>query len=273
LSGYELPAISKQRNVVENLKYNYKMIDDLKKYLKEIIYERTTSPLYGTLITSWLIWNWRIIYISFFVSESKIKGNKIDYIITNYSDTEHIVIYPLISTFLLLTIIPFLSNGAYWFSLNFNKWKIDQKNIVDKKQLLSLEQSITLREEIARQEERFGKLIENKNLEISQLQTQLNEYREKIPNVTLENLLNSEKIIDDSEIHKLSERIKTNPKELTQYEMILLLVQGGQYLTDRNDIDSKFIALMESYDLIENRGNGKYNLTAQGKRFQKLMLE
>ncbi|MFB3390278.1 hypothetical protein [Flavobacterium sp. LAR06] len=44
-----------------------------------------------------------------------------------------------------------------------------------KKQLLSLEQSIALCEEVERQEERFGKLVENKNLEISQLQTQSEE--------------------------------------------------------------------------------------------------
>lgn len=244
------------------------MIDDLKKSFNEIIYERTTSPFYGTLITSWLIWNWRIIYLTFFISEAKIKENKIEYIIANYSDIEHIVVFPLISTILLLTLIPFISNGAFWLSLKFNKWKVDQKNIVDKKQLLSIEQSIALREEVERQEERFGKLVENKNLEISQLQTQLEEYKN-----------NKSSILDgipqtiESDIAKLAERIKTTPKELKQYETMLLLLQSSYQLTERGDIDSKFIALLESYDLIENRGNGVFKFTDLGRKFQKLMLE
>jgi len=66
------------------------MLDDIKKSLNEIIYERTTSPLYGTLIISWLIWNWRIVYLTFFISEKKITKNKIDFILSNYSDIHHI---------------------------------------------------------------------------------------------------------------------------------------------------------------------------------------
>ncbi len=131
------------------------MIDDIKKSFNEIIYERTTSPFYGTLISSWIIWNWKILYLTFFISEKKITTNKIDFIIANYSQIEHILIYPLISTFLLLTVIPFIANGAFWISLRFTKWKVDQKNYIDKKQLLTVEQSIELREEIAKQEERY----------------------------------------------------------------------------------------------------------------------
>jgi hypothetical protein len=248
------------------------MIDDLKKSFNEIIYERTTSPLYGTIITSWLIWNWRIIYLIFFVSEKKIEGHKIDYILDNYSNIEHILIFPLISTILLITVVPFLSNGAFWLSLKFNKWKVDQKNKVDKKQLLTLEQSISLREEISKQEERSGKLVENKNLEIAQLQNQLEEYKNNKP-TALETVINSAQHDAYSDIEKLAERIKTDQKELNQYEKVLSLIQAGYQLTDRGDIDVKFIALLESYDVIENKANGVYKFTDLGKKLQKLMLE
>jgi len=248
------------------------MINDLKKSLNEIIYERTTSPFYGTIITSWLIWNWRIIYLTFFISEKKIEGHKIDYILNNYSDLEHILIYPLISTLVIITIIPFVSNGTFWLSLKFNKWKVDQKNIVEKKQLLTLEQSISLREEIAKQEERFGKLVENKNLEINQLQSQLEELKNSKSTV-FETIMNSIPESSTSDIEKLAERIKTNQKELKQYEKALLLMQSGYQLTDRNDVDSKFIALLESYDIIESKGNGIYKFTDLGRKLQKIMLE
>jgi hypothetical protein len=248
------------------------MIDDLKKSFNEIIYERTTSPFYGTIITSWLIWNWRIIYLTFFVSEKKIDGHKINYILDNYSDIEHILIFPLISTILLITIFPFLSNGAFWLSLKFNKWKVDEKNKVDNKQLLTLEQSISLREEISKQEERFGKLVENKNLEIAQLQSQLEEYKNNKP-TALETVFNSAQQDAFSDIKKLAERIKTNQKELNQYEKVLMLIQVGYQLTERSDVEVKFIALLESYDVIENKVNGVYKFTDLGKKLQKLMLE
>ena len=245
------------------------MIDDLKKSINEIIYERTTSPFYGTLITSWLIWNWKIFYLSFFISENRINGNKIDYIINNCSEIEHILTYPIISSIIILTLVPFVSNGAFWLSLKFNKWRIDQKNIVDMKQLLSIEQSIELREEISKQEERFAKLVASKNLEITQLQSQLEKYHDSIniaPNII-------ETAYNESELLKLSERIKANTKESQQFEKILSLVQQGYRLAGREDIDSKFISLLESYDLIENKGNGGYKITSVGKKFQKVMLQ
>lgn len=145
------------------------MIEELKKSLSAILYERTTSPFYGTLLISWLIWNWKIVYLTVFISESKINTDKINYITNNFNDVHCLLIYPLISTVILLTVVPFISNGAYWLSLKFNKWKKDQKNIVEMKQLLTLEQSIKLREQISEQEKRFERLLENKNQEIDQL--------------------------------------------------------------------------------------------------------
>lgn len=248
------------------------MIDDLKKSLNEIIYERTTSPFYGTIITSWLIWNWRIIYLTFFVSEKRIKGHKIDYILDNYSDVEHIIIYPLISTLFLLTVIPFLSNGAFWLSLKFNKWKVDQKNIVDKKQLLSVEQSIELREQIAKQEERFAKLVEDKNLEIKQLNFELQEYR-KINTPTLDDVVDitSKKGNSDSELNDFVERLKKNDKELKEYERVIDYIQKGYTPVDKTDVTSKFITLLESYDIINRNPSGSYSVTEIGKKFYRLV--
>nr|WP_297306706.1 hypothetical protein [uncultured Flavobacterium sp.] len=250
------------------------MLSDIKKSFNEIIYERTTSPFYGTLICSWLIWNWKIIYLTLFISEDKLCENKIDYIIKNYSQSENIIWYPLASTILILTIIPFLSNGAYWLSLIFNKWKVEKKNEVDRKQLLSLEQSIELREEMSSQEEKFGKLIESKNKEIDLLKLKLSEYN---------NDLNSKKSTkseeDDSlnhinvDVNYLSERIRENTNEKEQFEYIMSLIQGGFQITGKSDIDSTFIGLLESYDIIENQGKGVYKFTEKGKNLQKLILK
>lgn len=249
------------------------MVNEIRKSVNEIIYERTSSPFFGTLLISWLIWNWKILYLTFFISESTIKTNKIDFIVSNYSDVNHVLVLPMLSALILITIVPFLSNGAYWLSLTFNKWRIDQKNIIDKKQLLSIEQSIELREEISKQEERFAKFIENKNLEISNLNIQIDEYKKKLSRISL----SSAKVKDvqnpyQDEFKSLAQRIKANGNEMKQYELVLEMIQNGYSLVENSNISSKIIALLESYDIIENKGNGKFSFTTFGKKFQKEML-
>ena len=85
------------------------MFDELKKSISALLYERTTSPLFGTLVVSWSVWNWKIIYLTFFISEKELIGkNKIEYIIENYNDNFNLYWFPLISTTILITLIPFI---------------------------------------------------------------------------------------------------------------------------------------------------------------------
>jgi hypothetical protein len=115
------------------------MITELRKSINSILYQRVSSPLFGTLMLSWVVWNWKIVYLTFFINAKEIEQNKIDYIVEKLSDANFLIWYPLISVFILLTIIPFVSNGAYWLSLKFEKWKKEQNNNIEKEQLKTLE--------------------------------------------------------------------------------------------------------------------------------------
>lgn len=144
------------------------MFDEVRKSISAILYERTTSPLFGSLIISWSIWNWKIIYLTLFVSEDRINGDKIDYILNNFWDNHYIFSYPILSTVALITIIPFFSNGAYWLSAKFEQWRTNQKNIIEKNQLLTLDQSVAIREELNSQQNKLETVLSSKNLEIKQ---------------------------------------------------------------------------------------------------------
>ncbi|MCG8734722.1 hypothetical protein [Tenacibaculum finnmarkense] len=238
-------------------------MQDIKKSISTIIYERTTSPFYGTLIISWIVWNWKIIYLTFFISENKIAKSKIDYIVENYSDTHHIITYPLISTAILITLIPFLANGAYWISLSFSNWKLTKKNLIEKKQLLTVEQSIELREQILKQEERFSKLVNDKNLEIKQLN-----------DIILERNSLKKEIIDDSlkEIKELAERFNNNPTEIKTLNVIIRAIQSN-YRQEDNDETVKILSLLESYLIIDKTDSALYKFTKNGKRFLRYINE
>lgn len=249
-------------------------MEEIKKSISAILYERTTSPLFGTLILSWIIWNWKILYLTFFISDNKIEGTKIDYIMAHFSDKEHILIFPLISTVLLLTIIPFISNGAFWLSLTFEKWKVDKKNIIDRKQLLTMEQSIELREEISKQEERFAKLVETKNKEITQLNNVIEEFNinkspDKIKNTITETEIKNNQ--NPTELEEFALRIKTNDKELKEYENVINYIQKGYSPVDKSDVSSRLITLLESYNIIERKPNSAYAITNDGKKFYRLI--
>ncbi len=244
------------------------MIEDLRKSCSAIFYERTTSPFYGTLLFSWSIYNWKIIYLTFFISENKIKTDKIQYIITNCNDIWLLVYCPLISTIILLTLIPFVTNRAYWLSLIFHKWRIDKKNSVELKQLLTLEQSIELRKQILEQETTFDKLLENKKLEIEQLKIIIDEAKKPS---TIE-VKNDQSVIEE-ELEEIAKKIKSNPKDVLEYEKMMKYIQSGYTVKGDDGPDSKLIYLLESYDIIQNKGSGVYAYTTTGKKFLKLMAK
>jgi hypothetical protein len=150
-------------------------MEDFRKSIKEILYERTTSPLYGTFIISWLIWNWKIVYITLFVSEKQIGLDKLTYIDTNLISMNNIIWFPILSTIVLLLIFPFISNGAYWLSLIFKRWRNDKKNKVESKQLLTMEQSISMRKQITEQENYYERIVSDKDLKIKQSESLLKE--------------------------------------------------------------------------------------------------
>jgi hypothetical protein len=147
------------------------MLSDYKNSFSSLFHDRVTSPFWGTLILSWLVWNWQIIVLLFFVSEGRLPINKatgvlftkIEYINTYYFNIKSLLWGPLASTLVLITIVPFAVNASYWLTLKFKKWRIDQKNEVENNQVLTIEQSLELRTEMKDQKKEFNEILEDKN--------------------------------------------------------------------------------------------------------------
>jgi hypothetical protein len=145
------------------------VIDEIKKSIHSNLYQRTRSPLYGTLIISWIIWNWKSIYYLLTVDSTIPFEQRIKYIENNLSSKLTLILYPIISTIIVLVIFEFIANYAFWLQAYYKTWRNNKKIETEGKQLLTLEQSLKLRNDISKIEVEFEKLIQEKENEIEQL--------------------------------------------------------------------------------------------------------
>jgi hypothetical protein len=239
------------------------MIDEIKKSVNSILYERARSPLFGTFAISWLFWNWRIFYITLFMDKSAIP-NKLDFIHRYLYNQAHLIWFPLVSTIILLTIVPFINNGAFWLDMKFRKWRIDQRHEIEKKQLLTVEQSLLLREQIKSQEERFQKITAEKEQEIKILEAELLEATKKPEEKVITVKAPKEKERTEADI--LFERIK-NKKYVKEFLAIGKMINKDEYI-DNDDASANYfleLGLLKSKGVSYNGRSRMYALTPEGE--------
>ena len=243
------------------------MIDEFKKSINNILYERVTSPFYGTFIISWLIWNWNIVYLTLFVSEKSLKVSKLVYINSNLIDYCKMIWYPLVSSAFLILVLPFVANGAYFINLKFTDWKKKQKQSVENKQLLTKEESFALRQEILEQDKKFSELLASKQNEIEQLKGAIN-------NPTVIKNLDIEENNEIKNLAELVNQIKNSNQNMDYYNVLLRNIQLGSRLNPGGNLSTSFISLLEGNNIIiKKEGSNVYEFTEKGKKFQLMMLD
>lgn len=245
------------------------MIDEIKRSISATLYERTTSPLFGTFFFSWSVWNWKILIALFFTTSAELKTTKFEYIDTNLLNLLDGLVYPVISTILILTIYSWLSEHAYRLWLFFDKRKNDYKNEIEKQKLLTIEQSMKLRLEIARKEESFEKLLREKEELIQALKNENSELLESI-NLKSDNL---EKVVLDG---KLAKQESEDMNLFFEYEeAIRYFDEIANYVQhnwkfENESIPDKIASYYIAHGLIEKSGGAAlYDFTEKGKKYLK----
>lgn len=171
------------------------MISDFKRSLRNILDERVTSPFYGSFAFSWIIWNWRILYLTAFISQEAISPNtKLEYIEEHYLGICTLLIYPLLTSCLLIVAVPYLSNQLYRAHLFHESNRRKRKETYDSEKRLTLEKSAELRIELAEKSSHFDKVIDNIKLE-----NRLDKEQIKLLTASNEEL---RKLVDAEEVNK-----------------------------------------------------------------------
>lgn len=139
-------------------------MEDHKKMINSVVFDRLTNPLTSTFLISWVVSNWNLFYITFFVYKYDDGMNKIDYLISK-ANSFHILELPLIYTGFLLFIYPLLVQWTYENWLELKQKRLDVKNKYDRKKTFTLEEYSKLIEQPARDKISHSKIIAELNQE------------------------------------------------------------------------------------------------------------
>ncbi len=250
-------------------------MDEFRKSVNAVLYERLTSPLYGTFVFTWLVWNWKIPYVTFFISEDQLEITKIEYISNLVMNWSHVIALPLMSTAILVLIMPFISNGAYWVSIRFDKWKYDQKNKIEDKQMLSLEKSMELKKTMRELETYYSTELDKKDEEIKNLKSEIEvmqKDKDNAPKPNSDDILNE---IDQNEFDDFSdeefENLISNQIFKENIDIISNQIVKGDYLPTSN-MDRKAMPYFLANGLVEKGSNNEYVFTEKGKEALKRHL-
>ena len=145
---------------------------ELSTSLKATLYERAMSPLSGSFVGAWIIFNWKAIAV--FVWGQGDMSSKILFIENHYVDIWANLYYPAIWAAIFVFVYPIAALVPYALWEKVSGWKLQIKQRFENTVALPVPQSIALRKELRDKEREFLLSMESKDAKISELQS-LNE--------------------------------------------------------------------------------------------------
>ncbi len=160
-------------------------------------YDRNKSPFVITYIITWAVYNWQLWYITFFVSENKLKFTKLQFIYNHFKLNE-VIFKPLLYSIGALLIFAIFNSvydyvlSEFEIRLNKQKQKRDNERFVPKVDYNSLLNELYRLEkingEITQSKIRFETEIGQLRLDIEQRNTTNKGLIEENKNLTLSSL-------------------------------------------------------------------------------------
>ncbi len=155
------------------------MIDVVKNSIKSTLYDRITSPLFGSFAISWSVWNYKLIVV---LLSSMKAPEKLTYI-EKYIYTDPATIWYQGMSYPLMTSVAFIIFYPFPAKIIYEYWQLQQKSLKTIKQKiedetpLTQEESRKLRRDIINIVIEHDKEISKRNHEIEKLNTELEEIK------------------------------------------------------------------------------------------------
>ena len=138
--------------------------------IKATLYDRVSSPLYGTFVFVWLLSNWKVVYITFFADKVFLESStRLDWIVEYfakgtdvfgwavvYSFFTYAFLFPLIYTAVIILWLPKLLIELDEITLNYKKDRRELKQKIEGERLLSVKESSEIINKNAELEDNFA---------------------------------------------------------------------------------------------------------------------
>ncbi|RZR46040.1 hypothetical protein D8T57_08850 [Vibrio vulnificus] len=261
------------------------MLSDSYNSLKLYLYDKNTSPLFGSLLVSWLAWNYKFILLLLSNLSYQEKLNMIDLIYgSNYEQYVTGIVGPIATALIYIFLFPIPSKFVFEYSLKrqdeLNKIKQDINN----NQLISLEKSQSLRKKISELNIEHAKESEENEIKIDFLTEKNSELESEIISLKkqlFDNTITIEKPIDKEGYSEPPNKVEKSYLEIAE-DLILDFFDsnenglvGKTILLDllykrlnlkKYLIEKVFSDLLRTSVLEENHSNGseRYRLSLHG---------
>ena len=151
------------------------MFDEILKSIRSQLYERAVSPLFGSVLISWGIWNYKFVLLVFSGIAITEKYSLIDEVL--FSNWQQIylrgALYPFLTAIFYIFVYPYPAKYVFAFSRNRQKEINDIKHRIEEETLLTVKESRAIRGEIFALEEEHQKEVKRKDNEIFRLREEL----------------------------------------------------------------------------------------------------
>lgn len=192
------------------------MIQDMSQSIKATLYERVSSPLFGAVVVSWSLWNYKFLMVLF--SNLEIT-KKFDYLSVNFFHNFESVFWsgfylPICSALAFLLIYPIPAKIVYENALTQQRNLKKIKLSIEDETPLTIEESRNIRRRMLNVENSFSDEIERKDNEIKQYKEIIKNLEDDL-NTRQKSLSNLSPKIDVTQDHELNEKELLLIKEIT----------------------------------------------------------
>ena len=160
------------------------MLQEFTKSLKSSMYDRLSSPLFGSFVIAWLVWNYRLVLILLSSWEADRKFDFIDYNLYGVSSSNyekyallclHHFIGPAIAAILFILLYPYPATWVFEYARNQQKKLRSIRQRIENETLLTAKEAADLRKSFEGTRGDYLREINLKDQDISYLRNMLQE--------------------------------------------------------------------------------------------------
>jgi len=151
------------------------MFEQIIKSVQSQISERTASPLMGSVLVSWCLWNYKFLVI-LFSSASVLRTFELVETIAFPSLSAVLlkgILFPVLTAGVYIFLYPYPAKYVYEFSRMRQKEINDIRRRIEEETPMTIEQSRKIKSDLARIEAELSEQIDRKDREIERLKAQL----------------------------------------------------------------------------------------------------